>query len=89
MKKTITMLLFALVGLMACTQNERARYFGGTAKADFPCGKKLINVTFKQDSIWMLTRDLKPGEALESYEFNEDSSWGILNGTVKIQECAK
>ena len=87
MKKLITIMLIMLFAVTACTQNQRARIFGGTANIKFPCGKKLINVTFKKDNLWMLTRDLKPGDTLESYEFNEDSSWGIFEGVVKIQEC--
>lgn len=90
MKKLIVIMLFALIGsLWACTQNQRARAFGGTANIKFPCGKKLVNVTFKQDNLWLLTRDLRSDDKIESYEFNEDSSWGIFEGTVKIQECEK
>lgn len=90
--KKIMILLFALVGVMAaCTEKARAKKFGGIANAELPCGKKLINITFKgpQSNLWMLTRDLKPDDVLESYEFKEDSSWGVFEGTIKIQECRK
>jgi starvation-inducible outer membrane lipoprotein len=89
MKKTITILLIALFALTACTENQRAKRFGATANIKFSCGKKLVNVTFKKDNLWMLTRELTPTDTVESYEFNEDSSWGIFEGTVKIQECRK
>lgn len=80
---TITVAAFALT---ACTQNQRARQFGGTARIDLPPRKKLVNATFKQDDLWILTRDAKQGEKPERYEFVENSSWGILEGTVIITE---
>jgi len=78
MRKIILFSLFVLIGsLWACTQNQRARIFGGTANINFPCNKKLVNITFKKDNLWMLTRPLNATDTLESYEFNEDSSWGF------------
>lgn len=70
----------------ACTQNQRARNFGGTATVELAPGKKLVNATFKKDDLWLLTRAAKPDEKPEVYEFVEDSSFGIMNGKVIIRE---
>lgn len=71
----------------ACTQNQRARHFGGTGKAELPAGRKLVNATWKEgNDLWLLTRAAKPGEPPETYEFIEDSSLGMMNGKVVIIE---
>ena len=70
----------------ACTQNSRARNFGGSAETHLPAGKKLVTATWKDANLWLLTRNMRSDEVPETYEFVEDSSIGIFNGTVKIIE---
>jgi hypothetical protein len=70
----------------ACTENQRARNFGGTATVDLAPGRKLVNATFKKDDLWLLTRAAKPDEKPEVFEFVEDSSFGVMNGKVIIRE---
>ena len=66
--------------------NARVKRFGGTAELDLPANTKLINVTWKDDELWTLTREMKPNESPETYKFTEDSKWGILEGTYVIKE---
>ena len=82
---TASLLLLA-IGAVGCTQNIRARAWGGTAKIDLPAGKKLVNITFKESNLWILTRVAKPNETPEVYELTENSSFGLLEGTVVIRE---
>lgn len=86
MKKTI--LLLSLIGLLiSCTDNERARNYGGTEKINLPANKELVNVTWKGDKdIWILTRNRKPGETIDTFYFKEKSNYGILEGQVIIFE---
>ena len=86
MKKTI-LSIFA-IGLIAtsCTENSRVKRFGGTGEIDLPQGKKLINITWKQDQIWYLTRPMRKDEVAETYQFQEESSWGVVEGTYIIHE---
>jgi hypothetical protein len=72
--------------LCGCTQNQRARSFGGTATVELPAGRKLVNATFKQDNLWILTRAAKPDEKPEAFELTEDSSFGLIEGKVIIRE---
>ena len=72
--------------VVSCTQQERARNFGGTATEDLPAGKKLVVVTWKEDHLWYLTRPMRADEQPETYEFKESSSFGILQGTVILKE---
>jgi hypothetical protein len=89
MKKTIFLTLGLALILGSCTQNQRAKKWGGTADYDLECNKKLVEVTWKGDQMWFLTRDMKEDEVAETYEFKEQSSYGLLEGTVKIRECKK
>jgi hypothetical protein len=79
-------LIFTSVLLASCTQNARARKFGGTAVVNLPPQIKLVNVTFKDSDLWILTRKMRAEEPVETYEFTEQSSYGILEGKVIINE---
>ena len=88
LKKSRTVLvIFAVCGLMAsCTQQERAKNWGMSAKVELESGKKLVNVTWKEENLWILTRPAAAGEKPTSYEFTENSSWGVLQGKIIINE---
>jgi len=43
-------------------------------------------VTWKESEIWILTRDMREDDSVETYDFSEKSSWGILEGRVTIKE---
>ena len=77
--------IFAVVFALGCTENDRAKNYGGTAQITL-VGKKLVNVTWKDDDMWVLTRQLHESDPLETYEFQEHSSWGVAEGTVIIIE---
>lgn len=86
MKKLFILAIIASLGLASCTENERAKRFGGTATINLPTGQKLVNVTWKDTQLWYLTRQMKPNDSAETYEFKEESSFGIIEGTVKLVE---
>jgi len=54
-----------------------------------PCGTKVVAVTWKEKDLWILTRPMEKEEEARNLVFQESSSWGILNGTIKINECKK
>ena len=67
--------------------NPIAREFGGTVTVNLEPNRKLVNISWKTDnSLWVLTRKMRDGEEAEEYEYREDSSFGIIEGTVKIIE---
>ena len=76
----------AFVGLAGCTEKQRARSFGGESSIDLPCDKKLFDVTWKGDNIWFVTREMRDDESAEEYSFQEESSFGMLEGTVTFKE---
>jgi hypothetical protein len=75
-----------LLLLASCTENQRAKSFGGTSTMNLPKGEKLVNVTWKGDEIWYLTRPMKSDESPETYTYREESSLGVIEGTVIIKE---
>ena len=79
-------LIVAILILSGCTQQERARSFGGTATTNLPAGEKLVTVTWKETDLWLLTRPMKDTEQPETYHFREDSTWDVMEGTVVIKE---
>jgi hypothetical protein len=75
--------------LAGCTDNTRVRTLGGTMNVEIPAGKKLVNVTWKEQEIWYLVRDMRADEKPETWEFKEKSPWGAIQGTVVLTEKSK
>lgn len=80
------LLLFIFVGFIGCTDQQRAKSFGGTATIDLPAGKKLVSVSWKETNLWYCTRDRRQGEPIERYEYKESSSLGLVEGDMIIIE---
>jgi hypothetical protein len=84
MKPLITILL-AVIVFSSCTDNIRARAWGGTQDITLPSGQRVVNVTWKEADLWVLTRTdttTKPS----TYTFAEKSSWGVLEGQINLIE---
>jgi len=86
MKKLLigAMAVVMLSGLTGCQYG--AKKLGGSYDVELPKGEKLVNVTWKDTSLWYMTRPMKKGEEAETYKFQEDSNFGVLEGTVTIIE---
>lgn len=70
-----------LLSITACTDNQRARTFGGTETVELPENRILLNATWKESNLWVLTKDTVTGQTF----FNEKSSWGALEGTIEFK----
>jgi hypothetical protein len=81
--KTYLIILMVLI-LSGC--QYAARELGGTYEVTLPVNQKLEMVTWKDDSLWYLTRDRKPNETPETHTFKESSITGALQGKVIIRE---
>jgi len=84
MKKVLLLLLTVLM-LSGCSQ-WTARNFGGDYTHELPKGEKLINVTWKDDTLWFLTRIMEEDDEVEEYKFQASSVFGVFEGTVTIVE---
>lgn len=72
--------------LASCTENERVKNWGGDGTINLPKGRKLVNVTWKETQIWYLTRQMDSTDVAETYEFHEESGYGVMEGTYTIVE---
>lgn len=77
--------------LAACTENQRARQFGGTETINLPSGQQLISATWKggkdeMPSIWYLTQPMDSSYVPTTKTFQEKSSLGLIEGTVVFIE---
>ena len=83
----ISIIISVIIVIMmdSCTSNERARNFGGTETVELNPGTRVVNVTWKQDDLWVLTKQdtsTKPTQ----YSFHEKSSYGVMEGEIIIIE---
>ena len=80
--------ILIIVGLVlvSCTENARVKHFGGTGEIDLPEGRKLVNLTWKENQIWYLTKKMRSNDIAETYQFQEESGYGMVEGTYIIRE---
>lgn len=80
--------LAIMMGVMvtSCTENSRVKTWGGEGTINLPKGRKLVNVTWKETQVWYLTRPMNSNDVAETYQFQEESSWGVIEGTYNIVE---
>jgi hypothetical protein len=84
--KKISIIAVMLLMFVSCTENVRVKNWGGTAKLNLPKGQKLLNVTWKESELWYLSRPMTAADSVETYYFQEQSSWGMVEGTYIIKE---
>jgi len=77
----LTMVAITLLALVSCTDNQRARSFGGTETIKLEPNEKFMNLTWKQDDIWVIVQDTITGTIYAK----EKSSFGVMQGKVIIQ----
>lgn len=87
MKKIIAGIILAagIVTLSGC--QSAARNFGGDMTLELDPGLKLEEITWKEDSLWYLTRPMREGEIPETHVFKQSSEWGVIEGSVTVIEC--
>jgi hypothetical protein len=84
MKKVLLGLL-GITMLVSCTENTRARVWGGSQTIQLEEGVRLVNVTWKEGSdLWILTK--RDTTKASTYSFSEKSNLGVMEGQVIIIE---
>lgn len=84
--RKILMIVLVAISLVSCTQNQRVKALGGSGTINLPKGEKLINITWKEQQIWYLTRPMDSTDVAQTYKFREESSFGLVEGTYIIVE---
>ena len=81
---TIVLIIISLFYLCSCTENTRSRVWGGKMTIELPKGQKLVEATWKGDgnSLWYLTEPMDADYTPKTKVFQEDSRFGVLEGSV-------
>lgn len=66
-----------------------AKKVGGSATITLPDNQKLQLVTWKNDNMWVLYRPMRADEQAETYTYQEDSKFGLLEAKIVIREVKK
>lgn len=86
MKRLILSLTLVTALLSSCTDNVRAKNWGGSMTIKVPPGNKVTNITWKKGDLWYSYRPFQEGEHPVTQYFVEESSFGIMEGSVKFVE---
>lgn len=77
----ISMTVMSLTGCQTVTKN-----YGGEMTVNLEPNRKLEEVTWKDNSLWYLTRPMTDEDVAETYTFQQQTDLGVFEGTVTIVE---
>lgn len=86
MKTTLATLLLVVATLSSCTENNMAKNWGGNMTVELPPNTKLVGATWKESELWYLYRPMRQGETPETSILQEDSNFGMMEGSVTFVE---
>lgn len=84
----VLVIIMILLSIMfaSCTDNQRARSYGGTETIKLKPGEKLLTATWKGEKgaadLWYLTEPMDSSYIPKTKSFKEHSDFGVLEGTV-------
>ena len=86
MKKTLSIIVAftTMTLLFGCNEQQMARSFGGTETVELNPGQRLVNITWKEAELWILTKQdtTKP----TTYSFKQKTAFGNIEGEVIVIE---
>lgn len=85
----VVLAVLLVAGIYLFRPQSLAKNWGGNTTIDLDPGVKLEEITWKDNSLWYLTRPMREGEEAEIYTFKQSSNFGLIEGTVKIVEHQK
>ena len=88
MRKLFVILFGALMvlSITSCTKQQFTKKFGGSMTIELPKGQELMEVTWKDDNLFYLTRPMTEDYVPVTKAFQESSSWGVMESTVYFVE---
>ena len=90
MKKKLLLVLTVLTLAMSFTGCQSAtKNLGGSMTLRLEPNQKLETITWKDDSLWYLTKPMTEDDIAETHTFQQSSNFGIIEGTVTIIETKK
>lgn len=86
MKKIMIAICLFLILTVTTGCQWAAKNIGGSYTVELEPNQKLVNVTWKESQLWVLTKQMNEDDVAETYTFQEDTTMEILEGTVTIVE---
>lgn len=80
--RKLTMVAITLLAITSCTNNSETRRFGGTETIKLEPQEKFINITWKEDNLWIIVQDT----ITDIYYAREKSAFGLWEGKIIIQK---
>ena len=81
MKKYLLIIVVFTTTLLLSSCQTCTRQFGGTTNIVLEKDQRFVNITWKENDIWVLVENQKENQ----YEFLEYSNIGVLQGKVIIK----
>jgi hypothetical protein len=75
----------AVLMLTSC-ENLVTRNLGGSQTINLEKGQKLVEITFKDNDLWILTEPMDSDYVAKTKTFYEDSNLGVMEGKITIVE---
>lgn len=88
MKKRVVIALTAICMAVVCLTGCQAvtKDYGGEMTVNLEANQKLEEVTWKDNSLWYLTRPMTDEDVAETHSFQQQTDLGVFEGTVTIVE---
>lgn len=67
-------------------RQSTARNFCGNTTLELEPNQKLEEITWKNNSLWYLTRPMTDDDIAETHTFQESSNFGVFEGSVTVVE---
>lgn len=74
----IIVLILVIFTMISCTDNQRAKNWGGTETVTLPENCIFINSTWKENQLWIVVCDTVKNQ----YYMYEKSAFGLLEGKI-------
>ena len=84
MKKVL--LLAAMLVMMTGCDQFVSRNFGGASTIELEKGQRLVEITWKESDLWILTEPMDSDYIPQTKTFYESSCAGMLQGRITIIE---
>ena len=87
--KVLLLALITMLAISACTENQRARSFGGTLKVQVEPGYKVTMATWKGEDLFYMMEEMEPTYVPKKKVLKEDATWGVIESKVVFIESRK
>ncbi len=86
MKKSVLIAIVITTAICITGCQSVTKSFGGTTTINLESNQKLEEITWKDDSLWYLTRPMTENDIAEIHTFQQSSNYGVFEGKVIVVE---